>query len=120
MGGSSESETVIPTISLVALPCGDAETVPDGTQPHQNASSEASFCYSHSFTLVCRYVIPAYSSWAVDYRRFTVESRRVTSRGCLGQILRQARKLFRNLEPAFLFLSRGQKRSGCEARNRPK
>jgi hypothetical protein len=32
----------------VALLCGDAETVSGGTRQHQNASSEASSCYSHS------------------------------------------------------------------------
>jgi hypothetical protein len=42
------SEAVIPTISLVALSCGDAETVSGGTRQHQNASSEASSRYSHS------------------------------------------------------------------------
>ena len=41
-------EAVIPVISLVALLCGDAETVSGGTRQHQNASSEASSCYSHS------------------------------------------------------------------------
>ena len=41
-------EAVIPVISLVALLCGDAETVSGGTWQHQNASSEASSHYSHS------------------------------------------------------------------------
>ena len=41
-----------PAISLVALSCGDAETVPGGTRQYQNASSEASFRYSHSMALV--------------------------------------------------------------------
>lgn len=42
------SEAVIPVISLVALLYGDAETASGGTRQHQNASSEASFRYSHS------------------------------------------------------------------------
>lgn len=42
------SRAVIPTISLVASSCGDAETVSGGTRQHQNASSEASSRYSHS------------------------------------------------------------------------
>lgn len=42
------SEALIPVISLVALSCGDAETVSGGTRQHQNASSEASFRCSHS------------------------------------------------------------------------
>ena len=43
-------EAVVPVISLVALPCGDAETASGGTQQHQNTSSEASSRYSHSVT----------------------------------------------------------------------
>lgn len=43
-----DSRAVIPAISLVALPCGDAETASGGTRQHQNASSEASSRYSHS------------------------------------------------------------------------
>ena len=46
-------EAVIPATLPVALPCADAETVSGGTRQHQNASSEASSRYSHSFTLVC-------------------------------------------------------------------
>lgn len=46
-------EAVIPVISLVALLYGDAETAPGGTWRHQNASPEASYRYSYSFTLVC-------------------------------------------------------------------
>ena len=42
------SEAFFPAISLVALPCSDAKTVPGGTRRHQNASSEASSRYSHS------------------------------------------------------------------------
>lgn len=42
------SEAVIPIISLVALPCGGAETASGGTWQHQNASSEASSRYSRS------------------------------------------------------------------------
>lgn len=44
------SRAFIPTISLVALSCGDAKTVSGGTRQHQNASSKASFRYSHSVT----------------------------------------------------------------------
>ena len=46
-------EAVIPATLLVALPCGDAETVSGGTRRYQNASPEASCRYSYSFTLVC-------------------------------------------------------------------
>ena len=41
-------EAVIPVISLVALLYSDAETASGGTRRYQNASSEASFRYSHS------------------------------------------------------------------------
>ena len=75
------------------------------------------FYYSHSFTLVYCCVIPVDSSWLVDFGRHTAESRRVTSRRRLGQILGQIRELFRNREPAVLCLSRGQKRAGFEAQN---
>lgn len=112
-------EAVIPVISLAALPCGDAETAPGGTRLHQNASSKASSRYSHSFTLVCRSVIPVNSSWVVNFGCHAAESRRVSSRRRLGQILGQIRKLFRNREPAVSFLSRGQKREGFEALKRP-
>ena len=78
------------------------------------------FSYSHSFTLVYCCVIPVDSSWLVDFDRHTVESRRVTSRRRLGQILGQNRELFRNREPAVSFLSRGQKWAGFEAQKRPK
>ena len=46
-------EAVIPVISLVALLYGGAETAPGGTRRYQNASPEASYRYSYSFTLVC-------------------------------------------------------------------
>ena len=46
------SEAVIPIISLVVLLYGDAETAPGGTRQYQNASPEASYRYSCSFTLV--------------------------------------------------------------------
>ena len=108
-------EAVVPVISLVALPCGDAETASGGTQQHQNTSSEASSRYSHSFALDCRGVIPAGSSLVVGFDRLAAESLRVSSRRCLGQILGQIRKLFRNREPAVSFLSRGQKWIGSEA-----
>lgn len=75
------------------------------------------FSYPHSFTLVCRGVIPAYSSWVVDYSRHTAESRRVTSSGCLGQNVGQRRKLFSRRRPAVSFLPPGQKRAGFGVRN---
>lgn len=78
------------------------------------------FSYSHSFTHVCCGVIPVGSSLVVGLRHLSAESRGVTSRRCLGQILGQNRKLFRNREPAVSFLSQGQKRVGFEARNSPK
>ena len=78
----------------MALPCGDAETVSGGIRQHQNASSEASSRYSHSFTLVCRCANPVNSSWVVDLGRLVTESRRVSPRKRLGQILGQIRKLF--------------------------
>lgn len=73
--------------------------------------------YSHSFTLVCRGVIPVTPSWLVGLDRHTAESRRVTSRGRLRQILGQIRELFRNRELAVSFLSQGQKQAGFEAQN---
>ncbi len=76
--------------------------------------------YSHSFTLVYCCVIPVDSSWLVDFDRHATESRRVTSRRRLGQILGQKRELFRNREPAVSFLSRGQKWAGFEAQKHPK
>ena len=103
----------------MALPCGDAETVPGGTRQHQSASSEASFRYSHSFTLVCRGAIPIGSSLVVGFVHLAAESRRVTSRRRLGQTLGQSRKLFRNRKPTVSFLSRGQKWVGFEALKRP-
>jgi hypothetical protein len=75
--------------------------------------------YSHSFTLVCRDDNPVDSSLVVGFNCLAAESRRVTSRRRLGQILGQNRKLFRNHEPAVSFLSRGQKRVGFEALKRP-
>lgn len=74
-----------------------------------------SISYSHSFTLVCRGVIPVNFSWVVDCDRHIAESRRVTLHRRLRQILGQIRKLFRNHKPAVSFLSRGQKRAGFEA-----
>ena len=76
--------------------------------------------YSHSFTLVCRGVIPVDSSWLIGLGRHTAESCRVSSRRRLGQILGQIRKPFRNREPAVSFLSRGQKRASSEVQNHPK
>lgn len=74
----------------------------------------------HSFTLVCCGVIPVDISWLVGLDRHTAESRRVTSRRRLGQILGQIREPFRNRKPAVSFLSRGQKRAGFEAQNHSK
>ena len=99
---------------------GDAETASVGTRQHQNASSEASFRYSHSFTLVCRGAIPIGSSSVVGFVHLAAESLLVSSLRRLGQALGQIRKLFRNREPAVSFLSRGQKQQGFEAHNRPK
>lgn len=70
------------------------------------------FSYSHSFMLTCRGDNPVVSSLGVGFDRLVTESFRVTSRGCLGQFLRQIRKLFRNRALAVSFLSRGQKRKG--------
>lgn len=103
----------------MALLYGDAETASGGTQQHQNASSEASIRYSHSFTLVCRGAIPIGSSLVVGFVHLAAESLRVSSRRRLGQALGQIRKLFRNREPAVSFLPRGQKRVGFEALKRP-
>lgn len=83
-------------------------------------SKTLDFNYSHSFTHVCCGVIPVGSSLVVGLRHLSAESRGVTSRRRLGQILGQNRKLFRNREPAASFLFRGQKRVGFEARNSPK
>ena len=104
----------------MALSRGDAETASGGTQQHQNASSEASSRYSHSFTLVCRGAIPIGSSLVVGFVHLAAESLRMSSRKRLGQALGQIRKLFRNREPAVSFLSRGQKRVGFEALKRPR
>ena len=109
-------------MSLVALLYGDAETASGGTRRYQNASSEASSRYSHSFTLVCRCVNPVNSSWVVDLGRLATKSRRVSPRKRLGQILGQIRKLFvrtPNRKPAVSFLSRRQKRVGFEGSKHP-
>ena len=53
-----------PVISLVAFPCGVAEKASGGTRQHQNASSEASFRYSHSVTNAVRVL----SMRAASYR----------------------------------------------------
>ena len=103
-----------------ALLYGDAETASGGTRQHQNASSEASFRYSHSFTLVYCGAIPIGSSSVVGFVHLAAESLRMSSLRRLGQALGQIRKLFRNREPAVSFLSRGQKQQGFEAHNRPK
>ena len=113
-------EAVIPATLLVALPCGDAETVSGGTRRYQNASPEASYRYSYSFTLVCWSVIPVNFCLVVGFDCLAAESRRVSSHRRLGQALGQIRKLFRNREPAVSFLSRGQKRVGFEALKRPR
>lgn len=86
------------------------------TSPQVRGLDGAVSRYSHSFTLVYCCVIPVDSSLVVGFDRLAAESRRMTSRRRLGQI----RELFRNREPAVSFLSRGQKRVGFEAQNRPK
>ena len=103
----------------MALLYGDAETASGGTQQHQNASSEASIRYSHSFTLVCCGAIPIGSSLVVGFAHLAAKSLRVSSRKRLVQTLGQIHKLFRNREPAVSFLPRGQKRVGFEALKRP-
>ena len=70
-------EAVVPVISLVALPCGDAETASGGTQQHQNTSSEASSRYSHSMTLVLPYRHSSCIQFSVPSRD---ECRQVTPR----------------------------------------
>ena len=70
--------------------------------------------------LVCRGAIPIGSSLVVGFVHLAAESLRVSSRRRLGQTLGQIRKLFRNRKLAVSFLSRGQKRQGFEAHNRPK
>ena len=112
-------KAVIPVISLVALLYGGAETAPGGTRRYQNASPEASYRYSYSFTLACCSVIPVNFCLVVGFDCLAAESRRVSSHRRLGQALGQIRKLFRNREPAVSFLSRGQKRVGFEALKRP-
>ena len=87
---------------------------------HKAESSLDLTRYSHSFTLVYCCVIPVDSSWLVDFDRHTTESRCVTSRRRLGQILGQKRELFRNREPAVSFLTRGQEWAGFEAQKHPK
>ena len=112
-------EAVIPVISLLALLYGDAETAPGDTRRHQNASPEASYRYSYSFTLVYCSVIPVNFCLVVGFDCLAAESCRVSSRMRLGQALGQIRKLFRNSEPTVSILSRGQKRVGFEALKRP-
>ena len=78
-------------------------------KPHNNVR-----IYSHSFTLVCCCAIPVNSSWVVGFRCLAVKSRRVSSRGRLGQNVGQRRKLFGHRRPAVSFLSRGQKQAGLQ------
>ena len=66
-------EAVVPVISLVALPCGDAETASGGTQQHQNTSSEASSRYSHSMASVL-------SSRHSSYTQFSASTRNACRR----------------------------------------
>ena len=103
------SRAVIPVISLVALLYSDAETASGGTRQHQNASSEVSSRYSHSFMLVCRGAIPIGSSLVVGFVHLAAESLRVSSRRRLGQTLGQIRKLFRNRKLAVSFFVPGTK-----------
>lgn len=102
-----------PCVSSVR--CDTMRYLADGNSTLQNNL----LAYSHSFTPICCGVIQVNSSWAVGLDCLAAESRRVTSRRRLGQILGQNRKLFRNRKPAVSFLSRGQKRVGFEALKRP-
>ena len=81
-------------------------------QPHDNVRN-----YSHSFTCVCRDVIPVDFRLVVSFSRLAAESHRVSSRERLGQNVRQRRKLIDRRRPAVSFLSRGQKRACFEAQN---
>lgn len=54
--GPEGPEAVIPVISLVALLYGGAETASGDTRRHQNASSEASYRYSHSMETYPKFV----------------------------------------------------------------
>lgn len=112
-------EAVIPATLLVALPCGDAETASGDTRRHQNASSEASYRYSHPFTLACCSVIPVKFCPVVGFDCLAAESCRVSSHRRLGQTLGQIRKLFRNRKLTVSFMSQGQKRVSFEALKRP-
>lgn len=68
--------------------------------------------YSHSFTLVCRGVISAYSGWVVDYSRLTAESRRVTCVGVWDETWDSADNFSAAEDPQFRFCPPGQKRTG--------
>ena len=103
-------------LCVASVCCDTLRYSADGDTTPQNSLSG----YSHSFTLVCRRTIPVGSSSVVGFNRLAAESLRVSLRRRLGQILGQIRELFRNREPVVSFLSRGQKREGFEAQNRPK
>ena len=89
------------------------------TSPQVRGLDDAVSRYSHSFTLVCHRTVPVDFSWVVGFCRFAAEYLRVSSRRCLGQILRQIRKLFRNRKRAVSFSSQEQKRVSFEAQNHP-
>ena len=64
--------------------------------------------YSHSFTCVCRDVIPVDFRFVISFSRLAAESHRVSSRERLGQNVRQHRKLIDRRRPAVSFCPRGQ------------
>ena len=106
-----------PELTIYEIPTVDLVPYANNAKEHTRGQVET---IVNSFALVCRDVVPVGSSLGISFDRLTVESLRVSSRRCLGQILRQIRKLFRNSKPAVSFLSRGQKRVGFEARHSPK
>lgn len=83
-----------------------------------NVRLRAATRHSHSFTLVYRGVIPVGSSLVVGLGYLAAESHRVSSCRCLGQTLRQIRKLLMARGRAVSFLSRGQKRTNARTLKR--
>lgn len=73
--------------------------------------------YSHSFTLVCRGVIPAYSGWVVDYSRLTAESRRVTCVGVWDETWDSADNFSAAEGPQFRFCPRDKNEQVFGVRN---
>ena len=65
-------------MSLVALPWLSYETKLSGTVRYSKSQVRTLSVYSHSFTLVCRGVIPAGSSLVVGFDRLAAESLRVS------------------------------------------